>query len=72
MKRNSGTAWIPVYEYLRQQPPGTEVTWRKLVEVAGHDIRASRTAFVRARAELVKDGLTIGRQFATGVEVVSL
>jgi hypothetical protein len=72
MKHRPGITWVPVYEYLRIQPPGTAVSWHQLCQVAGHNIKAGRTALVRAKQELEKDGLTIGGQSATGIEVVEL
>jgi hypothetical protein len=65
--------WRNIYNFLRQQPPGTRITWRRLSEVAGHDTRASRSALARAKAELaVVDGLTVGDQTPLDLEVQAL
>jgi hypothetical protein len=67
------TRWQGIYEYLRRQPHGTVVSWRVLVEVAGFDIRASRSALLRAKQEMaLVDGMGIGNQTPAGIEVVKL
>lgn len=72
IRTDRGTAWIPLYQYLRTQPLEVEIPWRQLSEIAGHDIKRHRGTLVRARAELVQDGLTLGGQSPSGLWVEKL
>lgn len=71
-ERERNPKWPALYQFLRSQPVGVEITWAQLNQVIDHDVRRHRGILVGVRRALAQDGLTIGGQSQHGLKVVPL
>lgn len=70
MRHRPSTKWIPVLQYLLTQPVGVEIPWKQLNLVTDHDLKRHRGSLIRVNQELAQHGLTLGKNSATGIQVV--